>query len=228
MVRRSDDGLHTVIRAQYQWTSTSRQLCILFSGSGSDMPIRDKSWALNQFRHQRNSFLIALGGVQFIRSDAIYALLSKKVIITDAGYIFDPVSEDHVGDRYEAPLQQIVNDYENHLDDFKYSLEQFLKSARRQLFTEAYETALSYATFAGKLKELRREPWYRFSRIIRNALNHDFIFNLDKHDEPHFPVTWRHVAIEPCLNGQEITTNVLTPRIAFELHTAMELFVTTN
>ena len=72
------------------------------------------------------------------------------------------------------------------------------------LAKDAFELTRRHCKDAGRMAEMRAEPWYQFARLIRNYLAHKFLFEFNSHDIRLLPVTWRGRTITAAMNGEEL------------------------
>ena len=79
--------------------------------------------------------------------------------------------------------------------------------------------ALVFVERAGRLYEMKAEPWYQFCRLVRNCIAHNFIFEFRQHDVSILPARWRGREITAAYDGQEL------PLALFGYEQAWEMFV---
>ncbi len=72
--------------------------------------------------------------------------------------------------------------------------------------------------------KLRRMPWYEYTRLVRNAISHNFRFAFDERDKSRLPVTWNSITIDGKCDGQVITYETLWHRSGYELFLEMKEF----
>ena len=58
--------------------------------------------------------------------------------------------------------------------DRQIALEEFAKSVLRCLLKEGHELVTDYCKREGLFSDLSAQSWWQFSRLIRNALSHNF------------------------------------------------------
>jgi hypothetical protein len=185
-----------------------------------------KQWALNQLRHARNSYLYTLAALQLLKSDAVYGLAGKLIVLKADEIIWNAIPADRVGKRLEFSLQDVVDDYTTRPADYEESIAVLYRFVRRNLVKESFEISKHYATETSTLAEFQATDWYHFARLIRNSISHNFHFSFTAADlNSRLPVTWRGVTIDASMDGKEITQNILGPMTTIELVEAMRKFV---
>ncbi|HRQ87077.1 MAG TPA: hypothetical protein PLY16_03120 [Candidatus Saccharibacteria bacterium] len=189
------------------------------------MTIFDKNWALNQLRHQRNSYFVGLAAMHLLNHDAILGLVDTIVMIKDDYIIFNPSEDERKDKRYELHLKQLVDDYINKPDDLFITLVEFHKFIRRNLIKECFEVAKSYSKFMGIGKTLTVQPWYHWARIVRNAITHDLHFVFNKSDHNILPITWCGKTIDLPMNGMPFTQDFLGPELTIQLIVEIHDFI---
>ncbi|MBM3739890.1 MAG: hypothetical protein FJW39_29355 [Acidobacteria bacterium] len=85
------------------------------------------------------------------------------------------------------------------------------------LIKESFELVKDYSQKTGQDKALKAEPWYHFGRIIRNALSHNFDFELKDREKSLLPVSWRNRTITLAMNNQPLTLDFFGYIEAWEL-----------
>ncbi len=71
----------------------------------------DRTWALNQLRHKRNSYIAALAAMHFLNTDMVRELGRTRVLLHQSGITFNPYPGEKVGRNYEIRLRQIISNY---------------------------------------------------------------------------------------------------------------------
>jgi hypothetical protein len=175
------------------------------------MTTKDKRWALNQLRHRKNSFLLALCSVNFFKGPALDSLKGKRFLFKGASIVFDPLESERTGKRLEFEIDQLIQSRDNTPDDFNYDVIQLIKSARRNFVKESFEAIRAYTEEnSSSLKtNIINEPWFNYARLIRNAVSHDLHWHFSKKDIPILPVSYNAITIDISLNGQDITEQFL-------------------
>jgi hypothetical protein len=74
------------------------------------------------------------------------------------------------------------------------------------------------------LKEMKDAAWYEFTRIIRNALSHNFHFHFNEHDKKMMPISWNSITISKEMEGHPITYESLWHKSGYELFLEMREF----
>ncbi|MDR6904070.1 hypothetical protein [Rhizobium miluonense] len=186
---------------------------------------RDKNWALDQLRHQRNAFLLTLASLALLHGDQLQSLSDRKVVLKGDGMILDPDDSDRTGERFEFEFQHIVDASVNDTTNFDVDLRELFKFARRNLVKEGFEVVKAFATVSGISEELEKEDWYPFAYVVRNAISHNMLWEFQKKAKKMLPITWKGVTIAISNEGQELSESVLSPWRSIELIFAMRGFV---
>ncbi len=88
-------------------------------------------------------------------------------------------------------IKYVIEDY----GLMKHSTNELRKSVLRNCLKETFEM-LKAELQSNKEKEvLLQAPWYRFLRMIRNSLSHDFKFRFRDYDKSKLPVSWAGLTI---------------------------------
>lgn len=185
----------------------------------------DKKWAVNCLRHHRNTAIISLAAEQLLNSDAIRLLAGKSILIKGDSVVFDPRPSDFLRYEYRLDLDQLIDEYTNHRQRLVDSLSEFYNSPRRVLIKESFEVTQAYANAIGEKNELKKEEWFQFARIVRNAISHDFHFKFSSFDRNYLPITYRAVTIDQSMDGKAMPSNVLPPGLTWELYSRFTAFV---
>ena len=75
--------------------------------------------------------------------------------------------------------------------DRQIALEEFAKSVLRCLLKDGHELVTDYCKREGLYSDLSAQSWWQFSRLIRNALSHNFCFRLNDKDMKLLPLSWQ-------------------------------------
>jgi hypothetical protein len=71
---------------------------------------------------------------------------------------------------------------------------------------------------------LRAMPWYHYTRLVRNAVSHNFRFVFNVADRARLPVKWNGITIDANCDGQAISYETLWHRPGYELFLEMKEF----
>jgi hypothetical protein len=74
------------------------------------------------------------------------------------------------------------------------------------------------------LRDLKATDWYAFTRIIRNAVSHNFRFEFRDSEKRRMPITWRHISITAELDGKAMRYDTFWHRPGYELFLEMRAF----
>lgn len=186
----------------------------------------DKKWAANQIRHNRNTFIAAIGASYLFNTNAVLLLESQVVVCKDGCVIFNPEASDRSGKRYEIELGQLANEHQNNHPRYMETIKEFYKAFRRLLFKESFEIVKAYAEAHGHTPAFKAAPWHHFSRIVRNCVSHDFHFRFNKHDLTILPLSWGGVTIDSSMNGAHLREDQLPPDLVINLLNEWGQFIT--
>jgi hypothetical protein len=88
-------------------------------------------------------------------------------------------------------------------------------------YCEDYDKVL----FSGRLREqMQATGWYAFTRMIRNAVSHNFHFDFSERDRRRLPLSWNGVTLTEDMHGRPITYEALWHKPGYELFREMRAF----
>ena len=125
---------------------------------------------------------------------------TDRVIIGEDGLYCVPRNKnlpDSVGDYYEAGFKGSPD-----LNIDKAAME-FAKMLLRNFTLDSFESIKSYCRETDKLDQLYSQPWYQFTRMIRNSLTHTQTWHFRDYDREKLPVSWRDKTISIDMEGEE-------------------------
>lgn len=155
---------------------------------------------LSQLENVLNSFLLGLGG--YFIYDHYYHLVhlkDQKIIFRD-GLSFD--------------LDQICKFSKA---DMLIANNEFLKGLLRHFLIDLKQCIHEYAKSSNQETVIYENTDFRIARILRNAVAHDFIISLDKHDLPKLPIEFCGVTFEQSMHGKNLTFEIIDPSSALIL-----------
>jgi hypothetical protein len=113
----------------------------------------------------------------------------------------------------------------------EFAASDFLLSQLHALIRAPFELLMDYCEDYDKevptrhlLKELKETPWYDFTRLIRNAISHNFRFEFRDPDKRRMPITWMHISLTEDLHGKPMTHESFWHKPGYELFLAMRHF----
>jgi hypothetical protein len=74
------------------------------------------------------------------------------------------------------------------------------------------------------MDKLKNMPWYQYTRLVRNAVSHNFRFAFSQSDKSKLSVTWNGITIDRNCDGKAITHETLWHRRGYELFLEMKEF----
>ncbi len=142
-----------------------------------------------------------LGFLQTIKNN--YALTQAGILLLAAEDAPEKFEEyySHISDNPEAQFEYIkyvFNDYELQ----KHSTNELRKSVLRNCLKETCEMLKAEITNEKEKQILFRASWYRFLRMVRNSLSHDFRFKFKDRDKKMLPVSWSGLTITLEMEGE--------------------------
>ncbi|MGI0008133.1 MAG: hypothetical protein ACRD92_00765 [Nitrosopumilaceae archaeon] len=90
---------------------------------------------------------------------------------------------------------------------------------------ESFELIKDYCRKTNQSDLLEIQPWYHFTRLIRNCMAHNFKWVFKKFDKSLLPITLRTLTIATDLEGKNLKMEFFNQSHAWNLHTDMSLFV---
>jgi len=87
-------------------------------------------------------------------------------------------------------------------------------------YCKAYDKAESTRCLWQKMQAT---SWFHFTRIVRNAISHNFHFDYKPKDKRILPITWNGTTLSPEMEGQPITYELWHKR-GYELFLEMKAF----
>ena len=135
-----------------------------------------------------------IGYQQTIKNN--YALTQAGILFLAAPDALQKFEEyySHISDGPEAQFGYIRYVFEDY-DLLKHSTNELRKSVLRNCLKETCEMLKAELQTQEEKEVLFRAPWYRFLRMIRNSLSHDFKFRFKDYDKPKLPVCWSDLTI---------------------------------
>jgi len=80
---------------------------------------------------------------------------------------------------------------------------EFAKMLLRNFTLDSFEAIKRYCEEMDQVEKMRAEPWYQFTRIMRNSLTHTQRWNFNRYDLTRLPVTWRDKTVDASMDGHE-------------------------
>jgi len=168
-----------------------------------------KQKLVSQLCNSKNNFILGLASLALLADPEAQNLLKEK-------------SADLSG--YSVSFDQVAALFGSG-SDRQIALEEFAKSVLRCLVKEGHELVTHYCKSKGLYSDLSAQPWWQFSRLIRNALSHDFCFRLKDKDAKLLPLSWQGKTIDESVDGQPLMLSFFGYADAWRLSLEYENFV---
>ena len=168
-----------------------------------------KQELISQLCNSKNNFILGLASLALLTDPDARNLLNEK-------------SADFSG--YSVPFDQVAALLGSEIDR-QIALEEFAKSVLRCLLKEGHELVTDYCKPEGLYSDLSAQSWWQFSRLIRNALSHNFCFRLNDKDMKLLPLSWQGKTIDASVDGQPIMMSFFGYAEAWCLFLEYETFV---
>lgn len=169
----------------------------------------NKTDLLSQLDNVKNNWILSLAAAGMLhRSDA-------PQILQGGGAEFDGLTIDF----------DQVGDFLRSRSGKQLALAEFCKANFRTLSVETFERIKVYADATKQTHRLKSYENYWFFHHIRNALVHDYCFNLAKHKK-NIPTEWRGKRIDFSMNGLPLELDFLGFDGFYQMHQDLRQFVT--
>jgi len=87
---------------------------------------------------------------------------------------------------------------------------------------------MKYCKQTKQIDVLKKQPWYHYSKLIRNGLSHDYQWDFSKQIKSFFPITYKQTTITYDLHGTLLKENQMPLSVIWILLEEMENFVKTH
>ena len=171
--------------------------------------MREKQELISQLCNSKNNFILGLASLALLADPDARSLLNEK-------------SADFSG--YSVSFDQVAALLGSEIDR-QIALEEFAKSVLRCLLKEGHELVADYFKREGLFSDLSAQSWWQFSRLIRNALSHNFCFRLNDKDIKLLPLSWQGKTIDASVDGQPLILSFFGYADAWRLFLEYETFV---
>lgn len=163
-----------------------------------------------------------LGQLTNAKNNYILGLAAMSLFTESASIEHLRMSQASFGD-YTVKFSQVSYLLESETDR-QIALKEFLTMLLRALLKESFELLRDYAKASEQGALLGAQPWYQFSRMIRNCISHDFHFRFTSKDLKMLPVTWSARTIDADLEGKPLAISFLGYAGTWELFYELEKF----
>lgn len=107
-----------------------------------------------------------------------------------------------------------------------HSIDQLHLAVVRTAVTEALDLTRDFCHGTSQTGVLKAQPWFHVFRMLRNALNHNFLIQFNKDDRKLLPVEWAGVRIDETLENTSVSLALLTVPTSLAWLEELESFVT--
>jgi len=150
-----------------------------------------KKELISQLENAKNNYILGLAAISLFSNEKTFPILEES----NAAF-----------GQYTVPFKQVKNLMSNPSDRVV-AIKEFLTSQILALIKESFELIKDYCDGTKQSSPFQAEPWYQFSRMIRNCLSHNFRFEFNKNDKTLLPVTWKNRTIESSMDGHHLKLN---------------------
>jgi hypothetical protein len=197
----------------------------------------NKQELISQLNIAQNNFILGIAALGLLIQERNYPTLEQLVcIMTETSFFFEEVSK--ISNHFQntqfpikvAPFPlSIAAKYIREADaaQIQQIQKEFFAMLLRVFIKESFEVIKDYCKNTNQETLLKQQKWYHFSRIIRNALSHNFVIELRDSEKKLLPIVWRGRSITDVMNGQPLNTSLLSIEDALELYKEMRTFVDT-
>ena len=168
-----------------------------------------KEQLISQLENAKNNYIISLAAISLLSSKKSLELLHESNV--------------NFG-KYVVNFSQITNMFLNSKDK-EIAVKEFLKSNIRALIKESFELVKSYCKDNDQMSILESQDWFQFSRLIRNAISHNYKFSFSSFDRRILPVLWNNRIINEHMNNKYLELDLLGYDGFWELFLEFERFV---
>lgn len=186
----------------------------------------NRTWITNAMKKVLSNYTLGLGAICLYAMPQARRLLSQTALGIDRQRaVFNPPNDPSRIWSYTVNFAHIAEQ----LDDpakLQKSVDAYLQMNIRMIGKEPYEAIKAYCAETHQMELLRKQPWYHFARIIRNAVSHDFRFRFSKADKKLLPISWNGQTIDLALNDKVVPLSLFGYQTSLELFLAMRDFVT--
>ena len=155
-----------------------------------------------------------------IRLVNIVRVLARKGNLNESFSV--AIGEDGIKkDAFHKSLHLLAN-----VDKLTHTTEELYKTVIRAAVTESFELSRDYCEKNNQQELFETQPWFQVFRLLRNALNHNFMFEFRKFDKTLLPCRWNSITIDISLDNKELSLNVLPVTAALEWLECLEEFIT--
>lgn len=96
-------------------------------------------------------------------------------------------------------------------------LEKFLQMSFRTFLTEFFEKTKEYCKQTDQYANMQEQPWFHYSRLVRNCFVHNGRFKFNNKDKKILPITFEDATISIDMDRQEIPLHICNHNHAFLL-----------
>lgn len=164
---------------------------------------------ISQLENAKNNYILGLAAISLFSNEKTFPILEESHAVFG---------------QYTVQFKEVKNFISNP-SDRDIAIKEFLTSQIRALIKESFELIKDYCDGTRQSSTFQAEPWYQFSRMIRNCLSHNFRFEFNKYDKTLLPVLWKSRTIEHSMDGHHLKLNFFGYVETWELFSEYQDFV---
>ena len=112
-------------------------------------------------------------------------------------------------------------------NQYELIIKHMINLAIKNAITDYYESILIYCKNTNQKSALQNQPWYNYSKLIRNGLSHNYQWDFSRQKQEIFPVKYKQITIDYDLDGTLLNENQMSLSTIWILIEEMENFVKT-
>ena len=163
---------------------------------------------MSQLENCKNNFILTMAGLAVIIDPGGKDILRKSHCKFD-GF---SINFDQVATLLEDPA------------DAQIAVTEAVLSPFRALLKESFELVKTYANSNNQKPKFQNFPSYRFHRLLRNAISHNFCWDLQTRGNfyGYLPLNWRGIVIDRSMHNQPVRREHLPFGAMWQLYVDLE------
>ena len=156
-----------------------------------------------------NNFGLCLASMTLLANKKVYDILEISRVKTSI---------------FEFKMHEIVSALKDETSKNRL-LEKYFQMSFRAFVTEFLEKTKEYCNQTGQWMKMQEQPWFHYSRLVRNCFAHNDRFKFTSKDKKILPVTFKDATITLEMDGQEIPLPICNHNHAYLLFNEVLQFV---